>query len=75
VYGVGEVDGRLFLSMEYDEKPFPGWSAILSKRPTLLRFWYRQSPYPFAASIVALRVRVATRELTACLIIERACGF
>ena len=27
------------------EKPFPGWADILAKRPTLLRFWYRQSPY------------------------------
>jgi serine/threonine-protein kinase len=28
------------------EKPFPGWDQILTKRPTLLRFGYRQSPWP-----------------------------
>jgi predicted Ser/Thr protein kinase len=31
------------------EKPFPGWPEVLSKRPTILRFWYRQSPYPLTA--------------------------
>ncbi len=47
-YGFDWADS--FLSyVRANGKPFPGWSAILSKRPRLLRFWYRQSPYPLTA--------------------------
>jgi hypothetical protein len=28
------------------DKPFPRWNEVLSHQPSLLRFWYRQSPYP-----------------------------
>lgn len=31
------------------EKPFPGWPAILSRRPAILSFWYRQSPWALTA--------------------------
>jgi len=29
-----------------NDKPFPGWNAVLSQRPSSLRFWYRESRYP-----------------------------
>ena len=31
-------------SVEKNEKPHPNWQAVLAGRPSLLRFWYRQSP-------------------------------
>jgi serine/threonine protein kinase len=31
-------------SVEKNEKPHPNWGAVLADRPSLLRFWYRQSP-------------------------------
>jgi serine/threonine protein kinase len=31
-------------SVEKNEKPHPNWEAALTGRPSLLRFWYRQSP-------------------------------
>jgi serine/threonine-protein kinase len=31
-------------SVENNDKPHPNWDAVLSGRPSLLRFWYRQSP-------------------------------
>src|SRR5207302_6619252 len=30
--------------VEKNDKPRPDWDAVLSGRPSLLRFWYRQSP-------------------------------
>ena len=30
--------------VEKNDKPHPDWSAVLAARPSLLRFWYRQSP-------------------------------
>jgi len=31
-------------SVEKNDKPHPDWDAVLAGRPSLLRFWYRQSP-------------------------------
>jgi predicted Ser/Thr protein kinase len=31
-------------SVEKTDKPHPDWDAVLAGRPSLLRFWYRQSP-------------------------------
>jgi predicted Ser/Thr protein kinase len=31
-------------SVEKSDKPRPDWDAVLAGRPSLLRFWYRQSP-------------------------------
>jgi hypothetical protein len=30
--------------VEKNDKPHPDWSSVLAARPSLLRFWYRQSP-------------------------------
>jgi serine/threonine protein kinase len=30
--------------VEKNDKPHPNWDAVLAARPSLLRFWYRQSP-------------------------------
>jgi predicted Ser/Thr protein kinase len=30
--------------VEKNDKPHPNWNAVLAVRPSLLRFWYRQSP-------------------------------
>jgi predicted Ser/Thr protein kinase len=30
--------------VEKNDKPRPNWDAVLAARPSLLRFWYRQSP-------------------------------
>ncbi len=30
--------------VEKNDKPHPNWSAVLAARPSLLRYWYRQSP-------------------------------
>jgi serine/threonine-protein kinase len=31
-------------SIEKNDKPHPDWNAVFEGRPSLLRFWYRQSP-------------------------------
>jgi len=36
--------------LNVNEKPFPGWDAILLERPSSLRFWYRESNYPLSGS-------------------------
>jgi hypothetical protein len=35
--------------VEKNDKPHPDWNAVLSGRPSLFRFWYRQSPQYMAA--------------------------
>ena len=30
--------------VERNDKPHPNWDAVLAARPSVLRFWYRQSP-------------------------------
>src|SRR5882762_1672838 len=39
-----DYDNDLKDSVEKNEKPHPNWEAVLAGRPSLLRFWYRQSP-------------------------------
>jgi len=39
-----QYDGDLQDYFETKEKPKPDWPALLAGRPSLLRFWYRQSP-------------------------------
>lgn len=46
-------DGDLQDSVEKNVKPHPNWDAVLTARPSLLVFWYRQSPdYLVAHSFV-----------------------
>jgi predicted Ser/Thr protein kinase len=35
--------------VQNNDKPTPHWNEMLAQRPTLLKFWYRQSPYPLTA--------------------------
>jgi predicted Ser/Thr protein kinase len=35
--------------VQNNDKPTPHWNEVLAQRPTLLKFWYRQSPYPLTA--------------------------
>jgi serine/threonine-protein kinase len=35
--------------VEKNDKPHPNWDAVLAARPSLLHFWYRQSPDPLVA--------------------------
>jgi predicted Ser/Thr protein kinase len=35
--------------VQNNDKPAPHWNEVLAQRPTLLKFWYRQSPYPLTA--------------------------
>ena len=37
-------NGDLIDSIEKSEKPRPDWNGILAGRPSLLQYWYRQSP-------------------------------
>jgi Protein kinase domain len=39
-----DYDGDLQEAIEKNDKPRPDWNTILAGRPTLLSFWYRQSP-------------------------------
>ena len=46
-------DGDLQDSIEKNDKPHPNWAAVLTARPSLVVFWYRQSPdYLVAHSFV-----------------------
>lgn len=42
-YGM-DYDGDLQEAIEKNDKPRPDWNKILSGRPALFYFWYRQSP-------------------------------
>jgi serine/threonine-protein kinase len=45
-----DYDGDFQEYVEKNDKPHPNWDAVLAARPSLLRFWYRQSPqYMLAA--------------------------
>jgi predicted Ser/Thr protein kinase len=37
-------DGDFQDYVEKNDKPHPNWDAVLAARPSLLRYWYRQSP-------------------------------
>ena len=39
-----DYDGDFQDYVEKNDKPHPDWDAVLAARPSLLRFWYRQSP-------------------------------
>ncbi|MGA8868990.1 MAG: protein kinase [Candidatus Sulfotelmatobacter sp.] len=39
-----DYDGDFQDYVEKNDKPRPNWDAVLGGRPSLLRFWYRQSP-------------------------------
>ncbi|HST36459.1 MAG TPA: hypothetical protein VLK25_07510 [Allosphingosinicella sp.] len=39
-----DYDGDFQDSVEKNDKPHPDWDAVLPGRPSLLYFWYRQSP-------------------------------
>src|SRR5215470_8154502 len=43
-----DVDGDFLDSVEKD-KPRPDWNRVLAARPSLLRYWYRQSPKEMVA--------------------------
>ncbi len=42
-------DGAYRDYVQNNDKPAPHWNEVLAQRPTPLRFWYRQSPYPLTA--------------------------
>jgi predicted Ser/Thr protein kinase len=42
-YGL-DLDGDFQNAVEKNDKPRPNWDAVLAARPSLLRYWYRQSP-------------------------------
>jgi uncharacterized OB-fold protein len=42
-------EGQFIREVEQKDKPIPHWSEIVSQRPSLLRFWYRQSDSPMIA--------------------------
>ena len=39
-----DYDGDFQDYVEKNDKPRPNWNAVLAARPSLLRYWYRQSP-------------------------------
>ena len=39
-----DYDGDFQEYVEKNDKPRPNWNAVLAARPSLLRYWYRQSP-------------------------------
>lgn len=48
-YGLN-VDGDFQDAVEKNDKPHPNWDAVLAARPSLLQYWYRQSPDDMVAS-------------------------
>jgi len=45
-----DYDGDFQNYVEKNDKPHPNWDAVLATRPSMLRFWYRQSPDYMMAS-------------------------
>jgi predicted Ser/Thr protein kinase len=39
-----QYDGNFLDYVEKNDKPRPDWDAVLAGRPSVLQFWYRQSP-------------------------------
>ena len=39
-----DIDGDFQKSVEKNDKPHPDWKNVLAGRPSLLSYWYRQSP-------------------------------
>jgi len=48
-YGL-KVDDDLQDAVEKNDKPHPNWDAVLAARPSLLEYWYRQSPDDMVAN-------------------------
>lgn len=47
-YGLNTDDG-FQAAVEKNDKPRPDWNAVLAARPSILQFWYRQSPEDMVA--------------------------
>jgi serine/threonine-protein kinase len=45
-----DYDGDFQNYVEKNDKPHPNWDAVFAARPSLLQFWYRQSPDDMMAS-------------------------
>lgn len=45
-----DIDGDFMTAVEKNDKPRADWNAVLAARPTLLRYWYRQSPNTLVAN-------------------------
>jgi serine/threonine-protein kinase len=45
-----DIDNDYEDSVEKSDKPHPDWNAVIAARPSLLQYWYRQSPDDMAAS-------------------------
>jgi predicted Ser/Thr protein kinase len=45
-----DYDGDFTEYAEKNDKPRPNWEQIVHSRPSLLEFWYRQSPQPLVAT-------------------------
>lgn len=48
-YGL-KIDNDFQDAVEKNDKPHPNWDAVLAARPSLLQYWYRQSPDPMVAT-------------------------
>jgi serine/threonine-protein kinase len=44
------IDGDFQDWVEKNDKPHPDWNAVLTARPSLLSYWYRQSPDDMVAN-------------------------
>ncbi|MGA8428383.1 MAG: hypothetical protein WB729_01075, partial [Candidatus Sulfotelmatobacter sp.] len=49
VFGL-DVDGDFQDSVEKNDKPRPNWDAVFAARPSMVQYWYRQSPDNLVAS-------------------------
>ena len=45
-----DIDGDFQEAVEKNDKPHPDWNTVLAARPSLLRYWYRQSPHDLSAN-------------------------
>jgi len=45
-----DIDGDFQEAVEKNDKPRPDWDKVLTSRPSLLEYWYRQSPDDMVAS-------------------------
>jgi predicted Ser/Thr protein kinase len=45
-----DIDGDFLQAVEKNDKPRPDWGKVLAARPSLLEYWYRQSPEDMVAN-------------------------
>ena len=45
-----DIDSDFQESVEKNDKPRPDWNAVLAARPSILQYWYRQSPDDMVAT-------------------------